>query len=170
MVCKNNDSKYYICIDIDSIFNNVIINFNKMISKYLKGSALILLVLFMASCLPDEDLNPDAGDIREEFVGTWRFTETPIGRAVDAVSYTVTISYDQSNSSQVLLKNFAQVGGQFSAYGIVTNNRITIPSQEVAQGFTVSGTGTMSESTSMDWEYTTIAGSTMESFTAVATK
>ncbi|MDY0101798.1 MAG: hypothetical protein RBS07_02610 [Lentimicrobium sp.] len=124
----------------------------------------------MASCLPDEDLNPDNGDIREKFIGTWRFIETPVTRGVDAVSYTVTIIYDQDNSSQVLLKNFAQVGGQYSAYGIVTNDRITIPSQEVAQGFTVSGTGTFSGSTSMDWEYTTIAGSTMESFTATATK
>lgn len=130
----------------------------------------MLLVLLMISCLPDEDLDPNAGDIREKFVGTWRFSETPIGRAADAVSYSVTISYDPGNSSQVLLKNFAQVGGQYSAYGIVTNNRITIPSQEVAQGFTLNGTGTMAGSTSMDWEYTTIAGSTMESFTAIATK
>ncbi len=157
-------------MNIELILKKATLNFNKMITRYLKGSVFMLLVLFMGSCLPDEDLDPNAGDIREKFVGTWRFTETPIGRALDAVSYTVTISYDPGNSSQVLLKNFAQVGGQYSAYGIVTNNRITIPSQELAQGFTVSGTGTMAGSTSMDWEYTTIAGSTMESFTAVATK
>jgi hypothetical protein len=141
-----------------------------MFTRYLRGPILLLMVLFMASCLPDEDLDPDDGDIRQKFVGTWRFTETPIGREVEVTSYTVTISYDPGNSSQVLLRNFALIGGTYSAYGIVTNNRITIPSQEVAPGSTVSGSGTMSGSTNMDWEYTTIIGSTMESFTAVATK
>lgn len=131
---------------------------------------MAFLLGMMVSCVPEGDLDPDSDDERDKFIGTWRFDETPASREVDAISFTVTISYDPSNTSQVLLKNFAQIGGQYSAYGIVTNNRITIPSQEITSGFRVSGSGTMSNLSTMNWEYTIIAGSDMESFTAVAIK
>lgn len=122
----------------------------------------------MAACVPEDDI--DTGDPRDKFTGTWRFTETQIVKSPDAISFTVTISYDPNNTSQVLLRNFAQIGGQFAPYGIVTSNRITIPLQEVGQEFMISGSGTLSGSSQMDWEYTTVAGGDKESFTAVASK
>ncbi len=142
-----------------------------MARKFFRIFAFFMLISsVMISCVPEEDLDPDADDVRDKFIGSWRFTETQVSRGIDGISYTVTISYDAGNSLQVLLKNFAQAGGQFSAYGIVTNNRITVPTQELSPGFTVSGSGTMSSLSSMDWEYTIIAGSDMESYTAVASK
>ncbi|MBW6492273.1 MAG: hypothetical protein K0B15_13895 [Lentimicrobium sp.] len=128
------------------------------------------LVLIMAGCLPEDDLDPITGDIRDKFLGTWRFTEKQIERGTDDISFSVTISYDPGNSAQVLLRNFAQLGNQYSAYGIVTGNRITIPTQEVSPGFEVSGTGTMSTINNMNWEYTTTAGGDQVSYTAKAVK
>lgn len=130
---------------------------------------LFLLLLATISCVPEDDLGPDTGDPRDKFIGSWLFNETPAARNIDA-TFTVTISYDAGNSSQVMLRNFAQAGGMYSAYGIVTSNRITVPEQEMAPGFIVEGSGTMSTTTSMDWEYTITAGGDMESFTATASK
>lgn len=139
--------------------------------RYFRRSLLLILLTgFMASCVPEEDLDPYADDIRDKFLGSWRFTEKQLERGVDDISFTVTITYDPGNSSQVLLKNFAQVGSQYSAYGIVTNNRVTIPLQEVSPGFQVSGSGTMPTLTTMDWEYTITAGGDMISYIAKAVK
>jgi hypothetical protein len=132
-------------------------------------SLFLLMVLAITSCVPEDDLGPDTGDPRDKFLGSWLFNETPGARNIDA-TYTVTISYDAGNSSQVMLRNFARAGGQYSAYGIVTSNRITIPTQEMAPGFIVEGSGTMSTTTKMNWEYTITAGGDMESFTATASK
>lgn len=131
-----------------------------------RPALFLLLITFMAACVPEDEVEP--GDLRDKFTGTWRFTETPVVKSPDGVSFTVTITYDPNNSTQVLLKNFAQIGGQYAAYGIVTSNRITIPSQEVAPGFMVSGTGILAGSSHMDWDYTTIAGGDKETFTATA--
>ncbi|NTW23885.1 MAG: hypothetical protein HGA37_04220 [Lentimicrobium sp.] len=129
----------------------------------------LFLVPFLNSCEPTDDLGPDTGDPRDKFLGSWNFNESPASRDIDA-SYSVTISYDASNSSQVLLRNFASAGGQYSAYGIVTSNRITVPSQEMAPGFIVEGSGTMSSLDAMDWEYSIEAGGDLENFTAFASK
>jgi hypothetical protein len=145
------------------------LNFIKMtIKTILRPALLLLIVTCISACEPEDDI--DTGDPRNTFTGTWRFTETPAAKNPDVISFTVTISNDPDNSSQVLLRNFAQLGGQYSPFGIVTSNRITIPSQEVTPGFIVSGKGTLSGTNNMDWEYTTIAGGEMESFTAVASR
>lgn len=134
----------------------------------MRPALFLLLIAFLYSCVPEDDL--ETGDPRDKFTGTWRFTETQVAKSADAVSFSVTITYDPSNTSQVLLKNFSNIGAQYAPYGIVTTSRITIPSQEGAPGFMVSGSGTLSGSNRMEWEYTTIAGSNMESYSAVASK
>ena len=135
----------------------------------IRPALLLLIITSLSACVPDEEVDP-GGDARDKFTGTWNFTETPAAKSPDAISFPVTIIYDQNNTAQVLLRNFAQLGGKFAPYGIVTSNRITIPSQEADPGFLISGTGTLSATNRMEWTYTTIAGGNMESFTAVATK
>lgn len=130
---------------------------------------LLIVVISMVSCTLDEDLDPDTGDPRDKFIGSWSFNETPAARNVKA-SYSVTITADPGNSSQVLLRNFANTGYNDVAYGIVTSGRITVPSQETAEGVIVEGNGDLITQTSMEWEYTIIAGGDMESFTAIANK
>ncbi len=128
---------------------------------------LFSFLVILNSCVLDEDLDPISGDSRDKFLGTWLFSESPASRST---SFTVTISYDPSNSSQVLLKNMGNFGYSVSAYGIVTSNNIYIPSQEIYPGMTISGSGAMSSSDRMDWEYTITGGGDSEDFVAVATK
>ena len=130
---------------------------------------LFIIMVSFVSCTLDENVDPDTGDPRDAVTGSWRFNESPAARNVDA-SYTVTITNDAGNSSQVMLRNFANAGGNYSAYGIVTSGRITVPSQEMAPGFEVEGSGDIQSLSSMNWEYTIVAGGDMESYTATATK
>lgn len=127
----------------------------------------IMLIPAIISCVPDDDLGPDTGDPRDKFIGSWNFDESPAARGV---SYPVTISYDDNNSSQVFLSNLARAGSNYKAYGIVTSNKISVPYQETAEGFFVEGSGTMTALDEMDWEYSYAAGGDLEYFTAHATK
>jgi hypothetical protein len=126
---------------------------------------LALMVFMFPACELDED-DPNA-DLREKFVGTWRFNESEVKS--DLAFYTVVISKDPGNSSQVLLRNFGNVGNFHSAYGIVTASRITVTSQSVAS-IVVSGTGTMTSNTRMTWTYAINDGADLINFTAVADK
>lgn len=138
--------------------------------KFLNIVVLLLFVLPVISCIPDDEVEPDGSDPRDKFIGKWLFVEAKSAAWYEKSSYTVTISRDPSNSAQVLLRNFAQVGAH-NAYGIVTNKRITLPTQDVTGGgFVVSGTGNMSTTTSMSWEFTYVTGGDQEFITALATK
>ena len=138
-----------------------------IIKKIIRPALFLLLITFISACVPEDDIEP--GDLRDKFTGTWRFTETLVVKSQDGIGFTVTITKDPDNSSQVLLRNFAQLGGLYAPYGIVTSSRITIPSQDL-DGFVISGSGTLAGTDNMNWEYTTIAGGDKESFTAVANR
>lgn len=137
------------------------------IKPIIRPALFLLLITLFSACVPEDDVEP--GDLRDKFTGTWRFTETQISKSPDAISFTVTITNDPDNSSQVLLRNFAQLGGLYAPYGIVTSSRITIPTQDL-DGFVISGSGTLTGPNNMDWEYTTIAGGDKESYTAVSSR
>lgn len=128
------------------------------------------MALAFTSCVIDEDIDPDDGDVRDKFIGSRRFTETEGFKSDLGISYTVTITYDPGNSSQVLLRNFANAGGNYSAYGVVTSNRITVPAQEIAPGFLVSGSGSSSGQNLMNWDYTIAAGGDQNYYTASASR
>lgn len=127
--------------------------------------ALLMLVMIFPACELD-DVDPD-GDIRDKFVGTWRFNESE--SKSDLAFYTVQISKDPGNTSQVLLRNFGNVGNFHSAFGIVTTNRITVTSQTLAS-FTISGSGTTVSNTRMNWTYSINDGADLINYTAVADK
>ena len=142
-----------------------------MKSEKIRIWALFFFVaMAFSSCVIDEDPDPDDGDVRDKFTGSWRFTETEGFKSDLGISYTVTITYDPGNSSQVLLRNFANAGGNYSAYGIVTTNRITVPAQELAPGFLVSGSGSLSGQDLMNWDYTIAAGGDQNYYTASASR
>lgn len=125
----------------------------------------ILIIATFTSCLPDDDLIVD--DIRDSFVGTWRFNESPL-KSPETI-YTVVITKDPGNTSQVLLRNFGNVGNFQTAYGIVTQTRIAIPSQTIAS-FIISGDGVLSGSTRMEWSYSINDGADLTTYSAVAEK
>ncbi|HLN52465.1 MAG TPA: hypothetical protein VK212_02080 [Lentimicrobium sp.] len=128
---------------------------------------LLAMTLYIASCTLDEDLGPITGDDRDKFNGTWLFSESPAARSI---SYSVTISDDPSNSSQVLLKNFGNMGNSYSAYGIVTSNSIYVPSQEMSDGLFVEGEGSLTSADNMSWTYTIEGGGDSENYEATASK
>lgn len=128
-------------------------------------AAVMMLVVLLPSC-ELEDVDPDA-DIRDKFIGTWRFDESEAKS--DLTFYSVAISKDPGNSSQVLLQNFGNVGNFHSAYGIVTTNRITVTSQSIAS-FTISGSGNSVSGTRMDWTYSINDGADLINYTAIAEK
>ena len=141
-----------------------------MKTKHFKLIPLLLLMLSLVSCVPEEEVDPDGTDPRDKFVGSWLFMEAKSGAWYEKSTYTVKISRDPSNSAQVLLRNFANVGS-YNAYGVVTNKRITVPSQDVTSGgFVVSGTGNMLSSSNMNWEFSYTTGGDQEFITASATK
>lgn len=138
---------------------------NRFISR--PAFLFILFLLLLNSCTIDDVVDPQTGDDRDKYTGTWLFSETPAARSI---SYSVYITNDPSNSVQVLLRNMGNLGGSVSAYGIATSTRIVIPSQEAYDGVIIEGSGTVSGTNMMQWEYTITAGGDIESYSALATK
>lgn len=136
-------------------------------NRSLKILFAFLMLSSFSACTLDEDLDPLDGDLRDKYTGTWLFAESPASRNT---SYSVTISLDPSNSSQVLLKNIGNLGTSYSAYGIVTSSSITVPSQEIYSGIIIHGTGTLISADVMEWEYDITGGGDIEYFVATATR
>jgi len=126
----------------------------------------------MVSCEPDDTLDNDPSDIRNEYVGVWRFTESGYWKSGQLQSYIVTISLDPDNSSQVLLENFGNPGLSQSntVTGIVTTNQIVVSSQTLTNGWIVEGSGKKASGGKMDWSYSITAGGDEEYYTATAVK
>jgi len=136
-------------------------------NRSLKIIFTLMVLSIFSACTLDEDLDPINGDTRDKYTGTWLFAESPASRNT---SYSVTISNDPSNSSQVLLKNIGNMGNSYSAYGIATSSSITIPAQEIYSGITIEGTGTLTSADVMEWEYSITGGGDIEYYVATATR
>ena len=96
----------------------------------------LLIISTLPGCVIDEE-DPNA-DPRDKFLGTWKVDET-----CSRMNYTVTISYDPSNSTQVLISNFGNPGSGYNpAVGFVVGNDIYISSQTIGPSWTASGEGT----------------------------
>lgn len=133
----------------------------------LKLLPLVIITLYLTSCTLDEDMGPISGDDRDKYTGTWLFSESPAARSI---SYSVTISNDPSNSAQVLLKNFGNMGNSYSAYGIVTSSYINIPSQEMSDGLFIEGQGSLTSTNTMSWTYTIEGGGDSQNYEATASR
>jgi len=111
--------------------------------------ALMALLIFFSGCEETNDIISDA-DPRDDFIGEWSCNEVPAKRN----SYRVNISYDDSNSSQVLLFNFGLFGQNASAYGIIAGNDVTVPLQEIQGDWSVDGQGELVDEETIEWTYT----------------
>jgi hypothetical protein len=127
---------------------------------------VLLLVMLFPACLPEDDDPVNPGDPRDKFLGTWKVNET-----CSRMNYTVQITPDPSNSSQVLISNFGNPGpGYDPAVAIVTSGTITVTSQTIGEGWTVSGTGSYLTNGTIDWDYTLVIGPSVMDCTALYTK
>lgn len=131
---------------------------------------LFVLASFLHSCDTDEDINEPTADPRDKFVGAWNCQETSSINKKGSSSYTVNISLNPNNSSQILLENFYQLGFGIKLYAIVANNNATIPEQTTS-GFAVKGSGNYNTSTDkINWTYYVNDGADIDSCTAVYSK
>lgn len=136
-------------------------------NRYLQILLLFTSLFMLNACTLDEDLDPfGTGDDRDRYKGTWLFSESE----ARSISYSVTISKDTSNSSQVIMENIGNFGSSYSAYGIATSSKIVLPAQEISPGMTIEGAGSLSTSTLMEWDYTITGGGESTSYHATATK
>lgn len=104
--------------------------------KYIASLVIGMMICF-ASCTTEDD--SDDVDPRLKFGGTWIANEN--STVFGASAYQVTASNDTSNSSQILIYNFYNLGLGTPVRGIVSGNNLSIGSQQVS-GQTISGSGT----------------------------
>lgn len=119
----------------------------------------IVFALFIISC--EETNNDPDTDPRAQYLGTWTCTE--------AATYSVVISLDPSNSSQILIKNFHMFGSNESAYAIATSNNLTLPYQTILNN-TVNGSGTLINNNKINMKYYVNNQTDIDTINAVYTK
>jgi hypothetical protein len=102
-------------------------------------AAALSLVIFAASCTPEEDDN--AIDARDNYTGSWVCTET--GQNANATPFTITI--EKSGSSSLEISNFNNLGKSTLVIASVSGSALSIGAQN-AGGFSISGTGSLQNS------------------------
>jgi len=138
---------------------------------YTRNLFILLLLVMMAitSCEIAED-EPGSDDPRDKMTGTWQFSENSV-KSTRSISYTVNITKDPDNSSQVILENLGNPGSfDIHSSGIVTSSQIVVSEQTLSNGWVIEGSGKLVSSGTMNWTYSLIAGGDIEEYTAVATK
>ena len=137
--------------------------------KSLKSILLIFTALTMTifqACVIEDDDDVNPVDARAKFLGEWKVNED-----CTRANYMTEIRFDPGNSTQVLIDNFGNPGpGYDPAVGLVVSNTIKVSSQNIGQGWTVSGQGTYRSDGSVDWTYTLVIGGFTESCTAIYTR
>ena len=123
------------------------------------NTAILLVVVFLfQSCAIEDDT--EYSDPREKFVGTWNVSDQP-GR----INYSVNISKNPAQSTNVLLYNFADMGG--SANGLVVGNRIIIDKQPIGNDFLSNGTGNFISENRLEFTFVLDDGIDLEDRKAV---
>jgi hypothetical protein len=126
---------------------------------------LLLSLALLPACAPEE--TPDPADERDKFVDGWNVAEN--SSLAGASNYVVLISKSTTNSSEVLLENFYDLGNQHKARMSVSGNTLTIP-QQTLNGNQLSGSGTLSGNNTFTLTYTVNNGTTIDNCTATCTR
>ncbi|MCU0432295.1 MAG: hypothetical protein MUC87_02440 [Bacteroidia bacterium] len=133
-------------------------------NTFLAGILLLSLALIPA-CAPEE--TPDPADERDKFVDAWNCAEN--SSQAGASNYVLLISKSTTNTSEVLLENFYDLGNQHKARMSVSGNTLTIP-QQTLNGSQISGSGTLSGNNTFTLSYSVNNGSTIDNCTATCTR
>ena len=155
---------------------SILLNFISLNKKFMKKNIRYTFILFtlaslLFSCNPDDTNNDPqpTDDPRDKFEGSWLCNEQISGEVPTA--FTVTISLNSANSSQIHLANFYQIGTAKKVYGVVANNSVSIPNQSVSKSLSIHGSGTMNNnSTQISWTYYVDSGADIDTCTAIFTK
>jgi len=124
----------------------------------MKKKADILLSLFLLSLLQfgfyscqDEPIDPEPTDPRSNFIGVWSVNEK-----WTKLTYEVNITTDPNSSSGILIENFAASGSGVKTHALVSGDNVEINPlpQTLSNGWIIeSGSGALSGTTKMDWNY-----------------
>ncbi|MBT3174248.1 MAG: hypothetical protein HN336_05330 [Lentimicrobiaceae bacterium] len=129
-----------------------------MIIKYLYPMLIAIFTLSISSCTDDDLMEED--DYIQQYVGTWSVNDQPA-----RINYDVTIIAKPSNSSEIIMTNFANLGTSASA--LVIGNSLVIELQDLGSEYTVSGSGIYVNSKKLEFSFELINGIESESRTAL---
>lgn len=128
-------------------------------------SAVFISSLILSSCIEESDPF-NLPDDRDVFLGIWDVSES-----CSKDFYSVEIIKDPSNSAQVLIKNFGNIGSCSNPpFGIVAGSSIFVSKQTICSGsFEVSGNGELNKN-KITWGYTINDGADLFTCSATYTK
>ncbi|MBN1118937.1 MAG: hypothetical protein JXA77_17130 [Bacteroidales bacterium] len=114
----------------------------------------ILLFTFIFNISCEDLLDTNSKSIIEKIEGTWKCEESSSLFKSTQDFYTVYISPSASDSTQVLISNFYDLGSGVEAVGRVTGTNISLATQTLLGGFKIRGSGTISENAQqINWTY-----------------
>ena len=129
---------------------------------------ILAVGLLLSSCELD-GLTDDDIVIGRMLEGTWQCDEeSSIFKSTNSF-YDVTIEADQADSAKIIIFNFYQLGLTESVTAFISGSTVRI-NQQVVDGYTVSGNGTVSKDlNTIEWSYTTFDGADTDNVTATYT-
>ena len=110
---------------------------------------IVLFFLVINSCQKD-----NSGS-QNDYTGSWHCYESTKLSGIN--NYEVSIDNDPSNSSQVLINNFYNLGSDQNAQAIATETGLTLLNQTVL-GDKISGSGVYINKNKLTWSYNVIVG------------
>jgi hypothetical protein len=128
---------------------------------------LILASTVLVSCTKTDSTPSPSGDDRTKFLGDWGVHEIH-----NKSDYTVTIRVDPNDASRIFIDNFANLIYPNKATAVISGNSITLdPGQVVSDWTIISGSGTMTGTTTINCPYAMTNGATrIDVTTATYTK
>jgi len=143
---------------------------NQNFFKYLRflskiGAILMVfsIVFSLTSCELDDGVDPDDTDPVSIFLGRWMVSDNEL-----KINYEVTIQRNPSNTSEVLLQNFAGSGS--TATALVTGKTLTLISPVIGNNWQISGSGAYKNASRMEFNYRLTIGGSMENRFAMFTR
>jgi hypothetical protein len=133
------------------------------------GKIVLLAALFTSSffvaCQPEEE--PAPADARDVFVDSWTLTEN--SSQIGQTTYTVHINKVSSNTTQVQVENFYNIGFAFKANVNIDGSSMAIP-QQTYNGNQLHGSGTKTGANSINMTYYVNNGTTIDTCTATLSR
>ena len=126
--------------------------------------AMLPVAFFAISCQPEET---GPTDDRDKFVDVWQCVEQ--SSQINQTTYDVHINLSTTNTAQVLLENFYNVGFSFKAVATVSGSNLTLANQTY-NGSQLVGNGSMNGNNSINMSYTVNDGSAIDTCTATLTR
>ena len=136
----------------------------KKVKAIIYTAALVFMVL--TGC-QKESSTTEISDPRAAFIGNWGVQETWV-----KLTYEVTVAADTTSKTGVLIYNFADIGFSYRpAKALVSGNTITLdPNEVIGDGLVVNGSGLLSGTSAIHWNYTINDGATQRQVSSTYTR